>query len=317
MHVLSLDEICELDSWPLSWAGFGFLFSHSELQRIQKYDSRILDAFYAIEDNQVVGQCGVMRAEIRSREGIIPIGGVWGVCTSPRYAKRRIASHLLRYAHDFLQTKGFQLSFLIVSVNNIAYKMYKQFKYIDMCRLGNYTGQINNLARDESSQKFWSVYNQEEQKQTHNVFHEVTRETYGFTIRPSNFFQGQFAWNHCSPSDILLEKENGNIQGYAVHISNRVASILLDICVKDKKTLVNLFKRLKGVSDLRAEGRILIPGRLGRYMDNMIKNLGFEWQTTYETIMVKDITEDRNKDELMWLLGIDTENFRIVQLDLF
>ena len=129
MRIESLNDLAErdLDSWTLNWACWGFAFSHLELQRIQKHDSRLWNVFFALKNEEILGQVGLLKCEINTLYGPEQIAGIWGVCTNPNYANKGISKKILKHTHSFIKENNIKFSYLTVSVNNIAYRLYQQF----------------------------------------------------------------------------------------------------------------------------------------------------------------------------------------------
>jgi len=90
-------------------------------------------AFYAVgEDDLILGQVGVAFSKTNTIEGVMTVGGIWGVVTSPGYLRRGIATRLMERAHEFFLEHDMEIVGLGTSRSLVAHAMYQKLGYREL-----------------------------------------------------------------------------------------------------------------------------------------------------------------------------------------
>lgn len=92
----------------LNLFGLGYPLTPERVARIRATEERLAPwlALYAVEGGQAVGQVGVMRVSLETRDGPEEFGALWAVCTRPDWTGRGVATSLIGEAHRRMREWG-------------------------------------------------------------------------------------------------------------------------------------------------------------------------------------------------------------------
>jgi GNAT superfamily N-acetyltransferase len=167
---------------------FGGSPNPHQMEGIIKVDPRTRNGpvgLCALEDNRVIGFVGVMEIPTRDMNGYTEVvGGISGVATHPRYARRGVSTELMNRAHEYLTDKGYRFSFLVTRKTYIAYAFYRHLSYEDALYFPSafkFLTKKRKSTEEGDSRIPW--------KNVMNIYRDFTSSRTGFVVRDIDFFK--------------------------------------------------------------------------------------------------------------------------------
>jgi len=310
MNILEYDEVDTFQVLQLNLLALEFALTPEHVTHIRRTDPRPFPFFaiYAVEDDKVLGQVGVFRLPMISKEGREDVGGVWAVSTHPQYAGRGIASGLLEEAHARMRQAGLRFSTLGTNRYRVAYRLYQQHGYEDMRVLAT------ALARWETAHQPTRLRARPTGPEGFNlvesIFEKVASDYLGF------------AWRH-TPFSPLRDKvdiggvwilwENNRPVGYAITQESKailnISSLLLS---RD----VDVIEAVAAVVNERKTPFVKV--KINRPIEiQSLRKAGFHVaQPTWGGFMLKPLVPNVAVEDARRLFGIGTDRFLISGLDI-
>lgn len=134
MHIAEYESVDPLSVLQLNTLALDFALTPEHVAHLRRSDPRLFPFFaiYAVENDQVIGQAGIFRLPMVSKEGREDVGTVWALCIHPHHTERGISSLLLDEAHVRMREAGLRFSTLGTNRYHLAYKLYQKHGYEDM-----------------------------------------------------------------------------------------------------------------------------------------------------------------------------------------
>jgi len=309
MKILEYDEVDSLNVLQLNLLALEFPLTPERVAHIRRTDPRPFPFFaiYAVEDDQVLGQVGVFRLPMVSREGPEDVGGVWAVSTHPHHAGRGVASRLLKEAHHRMRDAGLRFSTLGTNRYRVAYKLYQQHGYEDMQVLATALAsweiahQPTRLrARQLGSEGFDLV---------DKIFENIARDYLGYAWRHTPFV---FLRDKVNLADIWLIWENHRPIGYVITQKDKsfltISSLILTLGTDISEAVAAVVNEIK--TDY-VKVKITRPVEIAS-----LKRAGYRVaHPTWGAFMLKALAPGVTVEDARHLFGISTDRFLISWLD--
>lgn len=144
MKIVTYHELEDKTDLYVLWnKSFGFLCTPRQMDYWAKIDERLAGTpvgVCALIDAEIAGFVGIMEIPTRNKHGETElVGGLWAICTRPKYARQGVAGHLLEAAENHFRSKGIRLSLLTTSRTLIAYRGYVSFGYREVEKVNTYS----------------------------------------------------------------------------------------------------------------------------------------------------------------------------------
>ena len=309
MKILEYDEVDPLGILQLNLLALEFSLTPEHVAHIRRTDPRPFPFFaiYAVEDNQILGQVGVFRLPMVSRDGREDVGGVWAVSTHPHHAGRGVASRLLKEAHDRMREAGLRFSTLGTNRYRVAYKLYQQHGYEDMGVLAT------ALARWETAHRPTRLrarplgsggFNQADK-----IFENVASKYLGYAWRYTPF---AVLRDKVKIEDVWILWENNRPVGYALAHVNKsmlnISSLLLTIDTDVTEAVAAVVNELKTTY---VKVKITRPIEI-----DSLRLAGYRVaHPTWGAFMLKSLAPEITIKDARHLFGIGSDKFLISWMD--
>jgi GNAT superfamily N-acetyltransferase len=309
IKILDYNEVDPLQVLQVTLLALGFRFTPEHAAHILRTDPRPFPCFTvnAVEEGAVLGQVGVFRLPMISRDGREDVGGVWAVSTHPNHAGRGVATALLEEAHDRMRAAGLRFSTLGTSRSGIAYRLYQKLGYVDMnvwataFARWEVAHQPTRLRAQPAGDCGYDLAEQ--------VFASAARDCLGFAWRHTPFASLR---DKVKVEDILILWENDQPLGYAListdqHVLN-ISDLLLNNHVNPTEAVAAVVSHTKTAY---VQVRVSRPGAI-----SSLRQAGY--QVAYPdwgAFMVKPLLPEVPAEEARRIFGIGTDRFLISWLD--
>ncbi|MFX0185593.1 MAG: GNAT family N-acetyltransferase [Candidatus Hodarchaeota archaeon] len=318
MKIIEYDEVDPLEVLQLNLLGLDFALTPERVKLIRQYDPRVFPFFalYSIIDGAVAGQVGVFRLPMVSTDGPEDVGGVWAVCTHPSYARRGIASGLLKEAHERMHEEGLRFSTLGTSTYRTAHLLYLKQRYQDVffstSMLLNKKDIIpinNNLHIEQA--EYDKLYLADD------LFREVSVNHLGFARRHEPFMSamvkiGEIAMGKIEEKNIWFLWEENKLVGYL--IASKIGSVLkiMDLLLTkgvNAATAITSLVRKLPISYIQVKSNYnSITESLSEVGARIVPQ---DWST----FMIKPLTREAMNIDPKTLFGIGTDRFLFSWMD--
>lgn len=310
MKILGYDEVDGQQVLELNLKCFGWFLSPEQIEFIQGVDSRVPEyvALYAVEDDVVQSQVGVVTLDTLTKEGIEKVGYIWGVATRPSQAKQGYATKLIQEAHNRLIEEDIRYSFLGTGKSLIAYNLYRKFGYSDFTIFKRGMMKCQNRASGGITLK-----TKVDNDIILDLFYEYSKEHLGFVKRPKNFLEVRKAWSWFQYELVGIFYEDETPVGYIIASKEDKILKLWELCCPIKEDLKRCISVLG--SNLGVEQIVInLVDRLVNE-EQFIKS-GFNiFDESWGILMVKDLKGDCLVKDIQKIYGIDESNFHMTIMD--
>jgi GNAT superfamily N-acetyltransferase len=176
----------------------------------QEYSSLV-----AIEGRRVLARVGVIRVELRDREGSEPVLGVSDVITDPSALRRGLATRLVAAAHEQARSEGLTKAFLGTRRSWGAHRGYEKIGYVDV-----YSGprllRAIPAARSRRSSRFHARRGRRSDVPLlQSILDAASVGRVGFIPRSPRSFEARFRLRWREPKDYLILLDGRTPVGYA------------------------------------------------------------------------------------------------------
>jgi GNAT superfamily N-acetyltransferase len=318
MKIIEYDEVDPLEVLQLNLLGLDFALTPERVKLIRQYDPRVFPFFalYSVIDGAVAGQVGVFRLPMVSSEGPEDVGGVWAVCTHPSFARRGIASRLLKEAHERMREEGLRFSTLGTSTYRTAHLLYHKQRYQDvffstsMILHKKDIIPLNNGLHVEQA-AYEKLYLADD------LFREVSVNHLGFARRYEPFMSamvkiGEIAMGKIEEKNIWFLWEENKLVGYL--IASKIGSVLkvVDFLlikgVNAATAIASLVRKLPASYIQVKSNYTSITESLSEVSARIVSQ---DWST----FMMKPLTRDAMNIGPKTLFGIGTDRFLFSWMD--
>ncbi|UCE74507.1 MAG: GNAT family N-acetyltransferase [Methanomassiliicoccales archaeon] len=289
---------------------FGWFLSPDQVKFIRGVDSRAPDYFalYAVEDETVQSQVGVVTLDTQSASGVEKVGYIWGVATRPSFARKGYAKKLMEKAHERLSAEGIRYSFLGTGKSLVAYHLYQKLGYKDLTLLKR--GLKRCKAQEQGDISFNSKINNEI---IVDLFSEYSKNLFGFIKRPKNFLEVRKAWSWM-PYDLVGGFFEGETPiGYVVASTEGKVIKIRELCCPKIEDINKCITALE--SESRFEYMVL-ECVIGSYGISAFMESGFNlFDESWGVLMVKDLTQGNTIEEIRNSYGFEEMKFHMTSID--
>jgi ribosomal protein S18 acetylase RimI-like enzyme len=284
MDILGYDEVDGQQVLELNIKAFGWFLSPDQIRFIRSVDKRVPDyvALYAVEDNAVQSQVGVVTLDTQCTHGTEKVGYIWGVATKPSQARSGYATKLIEEANKRLKEEGIRYCFLGTGKSLVAYDLYVKLGYRDFTMLKR--GLKGCQTKEKSEIK-----------------------------RPKNFMEVRKAWSWFQYDLEGTFYENETPIGYLV--ANKEGKVLKiwELCCPEAKDIKKCISALE--SDLEFE-HILLECVSGSAREKDFVESGFElFSDSWGILMLKDLKGEHSINDVKRSFGIDERKFHMTSID--
>lgn len=309
MKILDYDDVNPLQVLHLTMLALDFPLTPEQAAYIRQTDPRPFPCFTvnAVEDDVVLGQVGVFRLPMISKEGREDVGGVWAVSTHPNHAGRGIASALLDEAHTRMRDAGLRFSTLGTDRPRVSYKLYQRHGYADM------NVWATALARWETAHQPTCLRARTPSPEGYDfveqLFSELANGYLGFAWRYRPFARLR---DKVNPDEIWILWDNHVAVGY---VFARKENLVVLINIQLLRMDINATEAIAAiVSELKAP---YVQVSMSRPSDiDRLRRSG--WQVAHPdwgAFMVKPLTPTVTVEDARFLFGFGTDRFLISWLD--
>jgi GNAT superfamily N-acetyltransferase len=310
MKILGYDEVDGQQVLELNLKCFGWFLSPEQVEIIKSVDSRVPKyvALYAVEDDFVQSQVGVVTLNTQTSEGIEKVGYIWGVATRPTQARQGYATKLIKEAHNRMIEEDIRYSFLGTGKSMVAYDLYRKFGYNDFTIFKRGMMKCQNKASGGITLKI-----KKDSDIIADLFYEYSKGHLGFVKRPKNFLDVRSAWSWFQYDLVGIFYDDETPVGYVVASKEDKILKLWELCCPKKENL----KKCISVLGTKFEVEHIVMDLVDRCVDEeeFIK-LGFNiFDESWGILMVKDLKGVDSVRDIQKIYGIDHSNFHMTIMD--
>jgi GNAT superfamily N-acetyltransferase len=310
MKILGYDEVDGQQVLELNLKCFGWFLSPKQVEFIKRVDSRLPEyvAIYAVEDDIVQSQVGVVTLDTRTSEGIEKVGYIWCVATRPSQARHGYATKLIEEAHNRLIDEGIRYSFLGTGKSMVAYDLYRKLGYNDFTIFKR--GMMKCQDKGSSGIKLKPKADIET---IVNLFYEYSKDHLGFVKRPKNFLEVRKAWSWFQYDLVGIFYEDERPLGYMIASKENKILKLWELCCPAKEDL----KRCLSVLGTKFHVDHIVINLVDRFVDEeqLIKS-GFNiFDESWGILMAKDLKGKASAKNIQKIYGIDQNKFHMTIMD--
>lgn len=310
MHIAEYDNVDPVSVLQLNMLALDFALTPEHVAHLRHSDPRLFPFFaiYVVENDQVMGQAGIYRLPMVSKEGREDVGAVWALCTHPHYTERGISSLLLDEAHVRMREAGLRFSTLGTNRYHLAYELYQQHGYEDMQILAT------AMARWETAHQPTRLKAQlpgpEGFDLIERVFQNVSSNYLGYAWRHTPFAPLR---DKVNLEDMWVVWQNNSPVGYAHTHANRtmlnISSLLLYEGIDVTEAIAAVVAELK---------TLYVKVKVSRPVDIVcLQRSGFKVaHPTQCAYMIKPLASGVSIEKARTLFGIGTDRFLISWLDI-
>ena len=310
MKILEYDDVDPLGVLQVNMLALEFALTPEHAAHIRQSDLRPFPFFaiYAVEDDKVWGQVGVVRLPMISTQGREDVGGVWAVSTHPQQSGRGVASLLLNEAHARMRDAGLRFSTLGTNRYRVAYNLYRQHGYEDTHVLAT------ALACWETAHRPTRLHARQPGSEGYdlaeNIFHQVASNYLGFAWRHTPFAPLR---DKVSLGDVWILYENNRPIGYALaHLNKSMLEISCLLVPDGIDTTEAVAAVAAQFQASYVKVKITRPAEVAS-----LKRAGFQVaQPTWGAFMIKPLTLNVTVEDALQLFGIGTDRFLVSWLDM-
>lgn len=192
MQFKTYDEVDPDKVAKLTIAGFGWNLSADTVMKLRKRDLNCSEwfAMYAVENDKVLAQVGAAYPDIKTTEGKMKLGYVWGVTSLPDHARKGISRKLMEKVHSQMRDDGIEIFALSTHKSLVAHGLYETFGYVPIQDYGWGGRKIKKTKPGNIKIKVRKKSNE----QTLRLFKEFSRDAYGFVHRHLKFVEPRCLW---------------------------------------------------------------------------------------------------------------------------
>ena len=291
MEILTHNEIESKETLlPLMDNAFGWPYNPRMYERLVKIDPRLRNGpvgFCAVENGRAIGYVGVMDLATRTLNGNVEyVGGIYGVATLPRHARKGISTALMNRVHEHFRERNYRFSFLCTSHTLVAYSMYQKLGYTDLLERPS-AYKVLNQKKDKIAVKQRS--GKIDFDRLLKVYNEFVKGKTGFVVRDKAYLTMLKKTGYFSGKDCIIEKD-----GYVIFRSNvggtwSKATWIRELVALDAKEM----NRLVGFVEAKAQDLIMDRDVLNKALLQVYKSRGYMIEKrSHAVIMVKPLTVD-------------------------
>lgn len=322
MEILEYAKVDPNQVLAINLFGLGYPFTPARAARTIAAETRLAPfvALYAADEGQVLGQVGVMRATLETKDGPEVFGALWAVSTRPDQTGKGIATRLVEEAHRRMRRWGLRYSYLTTSRATVAHHVYQKVGYRDLVALDQALAPARSgqgaRARGKDAAGSESVAGppwravpagESEGNALYELYTRAVSGRLGFTHRAPNFVDALTAAGDLSWSDVLLLKEGARSVGYGLSRAGAECVWVNEVTVVPGHDLT---RALKALREAFADRAIVCRGVHSAATRAALDRAGFTFRTSGPgVLMVADLT--RSADDpadlasLKDRLGID------------
>jgi predicted N-acetyltransferase YhbS len=226
MQFKTYDEVDPKEVAKLTLAGFGWNLDRESVKKLRNQDRNCSDwfAMYAVEGDDVIGQVGAAYPTIKTIEGPMKLGYIWGVTTQPDKIKKGIARKLMERVHEQMREDGADIFALSTMRSLVAHGLYVSLGYHHiqpygwnqrLCRKYKREGIRVNIRKRSTSQMF-------------DLYKKFSKGAFGFTNRHPKFIEPRCLWFQYI-SEINTFTREGEPVGYALTTSGKKGVVIREI----------------------------------------------------------------------------------------
>ncbi len=318
IKILDYDNVDPLEVLQINLLGLDFALTPERVSLIRKYDPRPFPflALYAAKNDKVIGQVGVFRLPMVTKEGPEDVGGIWAVCILPTYKRHGIATILMNKAHEIMREEGLRFSTLGTSKFRIAHPFYLKLGYQDVFSSSNLIFQREKILITDNSFRVEQV-DFTRLNLADKVFREISEDALGFARRHEPFLPamvaiGDLAIGKLDEENIWLIWKEDRLIGYL--IAKLAGSVLqvIDITLLDK---MDAIYAISALSKRFLTPYIQVKSNHPIITQSLSKISGLIIPHDWSTFMLKPLTPDVINVNPKHLFGIGSENFLYSGLD--
>lgn len=310
MKILGYDEVNSQQVLELNIKGFGWLLSPVQMELILRVDNRVPDyiALYAVEDDVVQSQVGVVTLDTQTAEGMEKVGYIWGVATRPSQARCGYATKLMEEAHNRLIKEGIRYSFLGTGKSLVAHDLYKKLGYKDFTMLKR------GLKKCQNNESGGITFKVEVGNDVIvNLFNEYSEDLLGFVKRPRNFMEVRKAWSWFQYDLVGAFYEDETPIGYVIANKEDKVLKIWELCCPKKEDLEKCILALE--SHLGVEHIVLELVHKSVNEAQFIES-GFKvFDESWGILMLKDLKGGQSLKEIRKIYGIENKKFHMTPID--
>lgn len=312
MRIVEYDEVDGQQVLEMNLRCFGWYLSPDQVKSIKKVDKHVPDYFalYAVENEKVLSQVGVVEVDTQTTSGIEKIGCIWGVCTRPMAARRGLARKLMEEAHNRLIADDIRYSFLGTGKSLVAYDLYLDLGYRDLTTLSRGLKLCKQKKDSDSS----IAYTSKSKNDTIvKMFKEYSNGLLGFIHRPINFLKVRKAWSWMSYNTVGIFEEHNTPIGYIIASREGKYIKILEICcprIEDTKRCFKAFETKFKPDHMLFDW---VEGSFGEeaFVHSGFKNLKDSWGI----LMVKNLKGRHSIKKIRGSYGISESKFQMTSVD--
>jgi ribosomal protein S18 acetylase RimI-like enzyme len=310
MKILGYDEVDGQQVIKLNLIAFGWFLSPEQMEIIRRVDGRVPDykALYAVEEDEVQSQVGVVTIDTLTTEGIEKIGFIWGVATRPSVGRKGYASQLMEEANRRLGEEGIRYSFLGTGKSWFAYDLYRNLGYSDLtmfkrgfikCRKNAIDGVTIKMETDPDI--------------IASLFYESSKKYLGFVKRPKNFLEVRKAWSWFSYDQVgIFYKDESPVGYFIASKEDRLLKLWEICCPKDDD-----IKRCISALESNLDVDYIMIDLVDRFaIEGHLRSAGFNlFDESWGILMVKDLNEKPSEEKIRNMYGFNENRFHMTVMD--
>jgi predicted acetyltransferase len=308
--ILGYDEVDGQQVLELNIKAFSWFLSPQQMETIRSVDRRVPEyvALYAVEDNEVQSQVGVVILDTQCTHGTEKVGYIWGVATRPSHSRAGYATRLMEEVHKRLTDEGIRYCFLGTGKSLVAYDLYRKLGYQDFTILRR------GLKRSQTKGKDKITFKPEEDNYVVvDIFREHSKNLLGFVRRPQNFLEVRKAWSWM-PFDMVGVFCKGDApMGYVIATTEGKLLKIRELCTRKPEDVKECIDTLESNTEFE---HLMLDCIIGTHGVQPFVDSGFKlFSESWGILMIKDLKEEGSLSDIKTSYGIEQGKFHMTSID--
>lgn len=312
MEFKTYNEVDPEQVLDLNLACFGWLLDRRTVKRVRNYDPYCPEwfAYYLTDGDDIKAQVGATYPKIKTSEGVMTVGFIWGVGTLPIYARQGLSKKLMNRVHEQMEEDGVDLFILSTWSGLVAHSLYEKLGYVDITEFEWGIRKGHKWKKNEIR----TVVRKHKINDWERLYKESSRNCYGFVLRYPNYLRARRSWDDRIISHSCTFMKDATAVGYAlINVDQKRLNVMEMFC-PDMKYYKDCLIALENEFPKPYVSRSM-HGRAD--ISKAFEDFGIQTQIGYGTLMTRWSKKKTGAKELKKLMGIDKGMFQATGLDCY
>lgn len=220
------------------------------IEKARKFDSRVppeLGFFAVNQQGRILGEVRVLIAKTKTSEGMMEVGGIWDVKSSPYYLRKGVASRLMERAHLFFKEKGLEYATLGTYKSLVAYRMYLKlgYKALEL----DHGVRAAKLPKSRARER-WDLepYSLSMDNDIYNIYCKRVEGLLGYCVRPRDFVRSREMLSGVRSKNVFICRKEGLITAYVALYRKEPTIRVAELKALEKESYLSVLAELEKMS---------------------------------------------------------------------